>query len=251
MADLSLSVAPGSAANGWNTTPVNLSAPGVLDWYVANNTNWGQTADPDVWDWTHTYTTPGNEKAGASILSNYNLGYTISGSPEYVEGWTGAHTIDVANKVLFSYTDGVAPVSETDVLARTNWMSDSDADGIMSLRAEVGANQLYVTQWFNYSDEWEGWPKGHTLTATLYNASNTLVDQDVWSAPSGLAEGFINPYTATISVQGSNAGDYLILEHSTSNIGYRGTMVAVPVPAAVILGILGLGAAGLKLRKFA
>jgi len=211
---------------------------------VANNTNWNQTT-PDVWDWTHTYTTPGNEKAGASILSNYNLGYTISGSPEYVEGWTGAHTIDTINKVLFSYTDGVAPVSgDSGTLARTNWMSDSDADGIMSLRAEVGVSQLYLTQWFNYSDELEGWAKGHTLTATLYDAANVQLGQASWAAPSGLPTGFINPYTATIEVQGGSAGDYLILEHSTSNIGYRGTMVeAVPEPltiAGVFLAVSGL-----------
>ncbi len=245
-----LGVAAGTAANGWNTTAVNLSAPGVVDWYVANNINWNETEKDVTWDWTHTYTTPGNEKAGANILSSYNLGYTISGSPEYVEGWTGAHTLDATNKVLFSYTDGVAPVSDTDVLARTNWMSDSDANGIMSLRAEVGNSELLLTQWFNYSDEGEGWPKGHTLTVTLYNAGGTQLDQAIWSAPSGLSAGFINPYTATVTIEGSNPGDYLILQHSTSNIGYRGTMVtAIPEPLTMAGLALGIGSLATYLRK--
>lgn len=41
------------------------------------------------------------------------------------------------------------------------------------------------------------------------------------------------------------------IDYTTSNSNAEGSVVAVPVPAAVILGILGLGAVGIKLRKYA
>lgn len=36
-----------------------------------------------------------------------------------------------------------------------------------------------------------------------------------------------------------------------NGVGIDDTMYAVPVPGAMLLGFLGLGAAGLKLRKYA
>lgn len=253
---LSLNVAPGDATNGWDTTPVDLTAPGVLDWYVGNNTNLGEDPnDPETWDWFATYNAPGNQKAGASILSDFYLGYT---GPDTRKGYTGGHTVD-SRQVHFVYSDGEDPEAETDRIG-TNWMTDlSGGNGIMRVRVDASANggNLRITQWFNYSDAWEETDWGHVLTASLYDANDVEVSRASWSdSISGLRSegetyyGFAKLYTATVDISGAGPGSYLTLQHETSNIGYRGTMVSVPVPGAALLGMLGLGMVGwVKRRK--
>jgi hypothetical protein len=49
----------------------------------------------------------------------------------------------------------------------------------------------------------------------------------------------------------SDFGNYQAVSNHTNCSYYQDYVVRVPVPAALLLGLLGLGAAGLKLRKFA
>jgi hypothetical protein len=57
----------------------------------------------------------------------------------------------------------------------------------------------------------------------------------------------------SLSDEGHDYSMYLALSHPTGELNgqYQDYVIRVPVPAAVILGILGLGVVGWRLRKFA
>ncbi len=58
-------------------------------------------------------------------------------------------------------------------------------------------------------------------------------------------------YVAAVNVESYNPSNYLALSNSTGGgTGYQDYVVRVPLPGAVLLGFLGFGAAGLKLRRF-
>ena len=59
------------------------------------------------------------------------------------------------------------------------------------------------------------------------------------------ARDLANGWLRALSVGGVDFSNYLGL----SNEGVQDYVVRVPVPAAFVLGLLGMGAAGLKLRK--
>jgi hypothetical protein len=109
----------------------------------------------------------------------------------------------------------------------------------------------YITDKFPH---WFGGAGGLSMTATdlaskmftvtiKFDTANMWWGQDVGGAPNSLDEltmwfgGWISKYDGT-----GECVDYHL---------YEGNMTVVPVPAAVLLGILGLSVAGVKLRKFA
>ena len=71
-----------------------------------------------------------------------------------------------------------------------------------------------------------------------------------------LADEFLTATTGSIAEgvwKAANAGTYSVMAMNLYNAGelFQDQLVLVPIPGAVLLGFLGLGAAGLKLRKFA
>ena len=85
---------------------------------------------------------------------------------------------------------------------------------------------------------------GYSITTDQngnYYGSNEFFK--MWNADTATAQGWLNALTGT----GPREENLRAISSATG----QDFLVKVPVPAAVLLGILGLGAAGLKLRKFA
>jgi len=62
----------------------------------------------------------------------------------------------------------------------------------------------------------------------------------------------VAPGGAWFNIWGNTIGDIRVMNLWTEQGGYaQDQLVRVPVPGAILLGLLGLGVAGLKLRKFA
>jgi hypothetical protein len=78
--------------------------------------------------------------------------------------------------------------------------------------------------------------EGHSMFGYGYGDNNTIHLYDTWSP---------GPHTMTWGGSYHYTGD-IYLDH----YGVM-ALTIVPVPAAVLLGILGLGVVGIKLRKFA
>ena len=91
-----------------------------------------------------------------------------------------------------------------------------------------------------------GWVIGEDIvTLTAYDSSGFILGTPSLTGGANLdAEIFLSVSAANI--------DYVIFSIDSPNIFTVDdfTFVPVPVPAAVLLGMLGLGVAGLKLRKF-
>jgi hypothetical protein len=100
--------------------------------------------------------------------------------------------------------------------------------------------------------------------------SDTLLNSDGWDHMYAYEGGYGDEVTLPSTALGSTTGEWLANEYilafedlygslsgSTSDWDYTDFVVMVesvtpvPVPGAVLLGILGLSAAGIKLRRFA
>ena len=89
---------------------------------------------------------------------------------------------------------------------------------------------------------------GGSVLSTLFSHSIVGSDpQDYWGTPWTLVSyTFADSGTYTLLIETWNDDD----SNQSSYVGIDNVFVT-PVPGAVLLGMLGLGAAGLKLRKFA
>ena len=102
----------------------------------------------------------------------------------------------------------------------------------------------------------------HSLTtANALQRAIWSLENESWGSDSGLSGDYIDWATVAVAPGGSwntNWGDtigdirVMNLWKNVDHTGYaQDQFVRVPVPGAILLGILGLGAAGLKLRRFA
>ena len=90
-----------------------------------------------------------------------------------------------------------------------------------------------------------------TVILTAYDSSNILLGTDSTSGANTSDYG-IDKTNKFLSVTAPNIAyvEFSIINSGTIFTIDDFTFVQVPVPAAVLLGMLGLGVAGLKLRKF-
>jgi hypothetical protein len=106
---------------------------------------------------------------------------------------------------------------------------------------------------------WEIVNESDTLTPSQYNVDSGLF----WlsggtesTSPQVQARDQANAWLQSLSAGGSSCANYLALtspsHYSLSGPQNQDYLVrVVPVPGAILLGMLGLGAAGMKLRRFA
>ena len=103
------------------------------------------------------------------------------------------------------------------------------------------------------NDNADTWQYKAYVTAGTDPSSNTVVSTNWLKLPADVPGVVSVGYNATAFTSASTLG-FIIKWDTDDNDDKTGDQFAtsvVPVPAAVILGILGLGVAGLKLRKYA
>jgi len=152
---------------------------------------------------------------GSEFVVNQNL--TLSKLGVWDDGY-----LDVAHDVALFAMDGTVLASVTIGAGTSNPLEDgyrwADASPVALVQGThyvVGAYYSTTNDWFR---DYATIDPAFTVVAGLYHDSPSFLMPDVsWNA-SGL---------------------------------YSANLQAVPVPAAVLLGMLGLSVAGLKLRKFA
>ena len=93
----------------------------------------------------------------------------------------------------------------------------------------------------------DGWLDDEYMTLTAYDASGDQMGQSLFTAP--YAEGAVR---GTISF---GAMKYVAFNYTNTDYGFYGIddldFTVIPVPGALLLGMLGLSVAGIKLRKHA
>jgi hypothetical protein len=162
---------------------------------------------------------PGGGTVGTEFIVNQNLGLSKLGIYDY-----GQNGLGVAHDVALFAMDGTILASVNIGAGTTNplengyrWADASSVALVQGTHYVLGAYYSDGSDWFLDMAKID---PAFTLVRDLYRDDNS------WAIPD-------------TTYLGSGKG------------WYGPNLQAVPVPAAVLLGMLGLGAAGLKLRKLA
>lgn len=197
---------PGSAF-GWVDRNAHLAEPsemvdldlmGAIDWIIPNNVS---AFGPGVFDRKET-DTPRIEAFEPTGFSN-----------------SGAHHQHDNPIVPFLYTDGeLTGASPDEGYWATSWIGDDPGgNATWIFRVEVGADSLEIWHWWNH-----GLANRQTVTATLFNAAGEVLLTDIVREHT---TSIFSQYTTIINVTGTAVGDYLLIEHRGTNVGWRGSAV--------------------------
>lgn len=104
----------------------------------------------------------------------------------------------------------------------------------------IQAAALQAAIWEIVNEPYPADPQGYDVTGGRFYLTSSGTDQE---AAMGLANGWLD----LPNHDGVDAGNYLALTSRQA----QDYIVRIPLPGAVLLGTLGLAAAGLKLRRFA
>lgn len=130
-------------------------------------------------------------------------------------------------------------------LLDTYWTSDIDSN--------IEGTALQIAVWEIVDEPLPADPGNYDVRSGTFSASQAWYNAD----PSDEVRALANEWLRALNANGGDFGNYLALScHGTEDpsvfqeLGlYQDYVVRVPVPPAVLLGILGLGAAGTRLRK--
>jgi hypothetical protein len=168
-----------------------------------------------------TYNYPGGGNVGTEFIANENLTLTKLGIFDYGSNGLGnAHTVGL-------WTSGGALLTSLTIPAGTGTPLASGYRWADASPVTLVQGQSYIIGAF-YSDGADWFVTNATIDPVFTLVTDLYRDGAPFAMP-------------TTTYLGSGQGWY----------GPNLQAVPVPVPAAVLLGLLGLGAAGLKLRKFA
>lgn len=197
-----------------------IGAPGVINVFCI-----------DVWDWAPT-----------SSGITYTL-MPLDQAPDAGAGPMGSMRAGYLATLLNTYWD------------KDNWNSDiSRTFGGTVYDPEEVAAAAQAAVWEivdEFNEDTDG-PTGDPIPDPIVT--------DTWNVETGLfyisgnddVRDIANAMLSNIVGLGpSSFGDYRAVSNSTGASLYQDYVVRVPIPGAVLLGILGMGVAGVKLRKFA
>jgi hypothetical protein len=191
--------------------------------FQANNNGHPDTIGSGTW--TYMYSDDINPTVGTTGLLTWNPAsseYDLGGTDYYPDGAMQGSMLTMAPEV------GGA--------ATTRY-------GVMRWTSGVAGPVNVAGTWTHY------WPSsGDGMEVAVYANGVQMFD-------TLLTSGSAN-FDFDINVSPGNVVDYVVGPGSLFNGNYdradiETTITLVPVPGAILLGILGLGAAGLKLRRFA
>lgn len=197
---------PGSAF-GWVLRDAHLENPvevvdfqlmEAIDWIIPNNAD---AFGPGVFDRMETST--------PRISALEPTGFIKS----------GAHHQWDAQIVPFVFNNAelIGPSPEEGFWA-TSWIGDESGGGATWIfRVEVGADSLQIWHWWNH-----GLADRQTVTARLFNAAGQVLLEHVVMVHQTT---IFRQYTSIIDVTGTADGDYLLIEHVGTNVGWRGSAV--------------------------
>jgi len=152
---------------------------------------------------------------------SYNTQYNVTISTSASEGGRGGGNPD--------------PLSPKSAFLYSLWLDGTYGSYAIAAYNDDSANALQRAIWF-------------------------IENEGTWGSDSGLSGDYIDWATDAVAPSGSwfntwganSIGDIRVMNLWTLQGGYaQDQFVRVPVPGAVFLGMLGLSAAGLKLRRFA
>ena len=201
-----------------------------------------------------------------SAYAGSTKGKTSSGSFQSFCLEVGEHIYDNLHvKVSETYKDGTTPGSHAyaggegdgdDLNTETAWLYTQFATGQLTDYAYTGtvdglnrSETAGALQRLIWSMEGEGGGSGWSVNETLYYGVEIEDDQldliDLWETEFKNDTGWSGIGNVRVL---QLYGSYLNDEYSCFR---QDQLYLVPVPGAILLGILGLSAAGLKLRRFA
>lgn len=195
---------------------VNVSAEPFEDYLIPNNSgSAGITAAKFGGEYIteSTVADMGGDSGGANSLANIDI-----------------------YQVVFQWTDGDPLPAASDYygVSWSGWSSSGTAS--LDTRVDLAAEgTVTVYHWFNdgwnYADGGHDTLDGHNLTVTHLNAAGDTIAEESVVLPSGGAEDIFGDhrqfYTAIISATRTAAGDYLLINNTGGNIGYKGTAITV------------------------
>lgn len=184
-------------------------------------------------DWDDVALADGNQ---TTISGNRYSG--MPGSPALsVDAGSGLYVIDPDSDSTGYFGSDFFPVSQDNVFAPDGWPNPSvGPEGILTISFTTPAYALGA--WF-LDVEYDYDATGIEVGGTLYAFGSDQGD----NTQSFLGITSTTPFTTAMIHMSSDSGG--------NGVGIDDVKYAlVPVPAAVLLGVLGLGAAGLKLRKY-
>ena len=180
--------------------------------------NWGHTYDGSIVYNGSSYDYTG----GSGTLNDGIIGTSYTNTHLFANGWAPVITLNLED------ISNIGSLSLYSYATSGNFIPGSLTG--MTVTLETGESGFFNTSGFG-----------------PVNSSNGMhVHEFIDFSGSGLA----GIWTPTISLSGFTTGGVHWTGHfGISEITVDGTVI--PAPGALLLGILGLGAAGLKLRKFA
>jgi hypothetical protein len=200
----------------------------------------GLTVYTDQASWETALTAPFNTinwddvalDNGTSTLISGNRYSGMAGSPMLsVDAGSGLYVIDPGPSF---YEEDFVPVSGENVFAPDDYPASPQG----TLTISFGTPMYALAAWFlDVESDYAG--TGIEVGGTLSAFSSNQGD----NSQSFLGIVSTTPFT-TAKIR-------MATGPATNGVGIDDVMYAVPIPGAVLLGILGLGAVGLKLRKYA
>ncbi|MCC5806645.1 MAG: hypothetical protein JJU00_09995 [Opitutales bacterium] len=199
---------PGSAF-GWTLREPHLDNPtdfvdfgimGAVDWLIPNNSG---TLGPGVLD------RMASERVFIEALEP--TGFSSSGAHHQWDAWIVPFLFDNAELI------GSTPDPEFGYWA-TSWIGDeSGGNAEWIFRVNVDADSLQVWHWWNH-----GLGNYQLATASLHDAAGNELDSRVIREYNSTAPA---QFTTVIDVSGQEAGDYLLISHRGTNVGWRGSAI--------------------------
>ncbi len=194
-----------------------IDAPGAIDAFCIDLDDWAPTGT------ARTYSVK-----------------TLDNAPDYTAGPMGSYRAGYLASLLNTYWD------EADWAIAASRTFDYRPTTPYSAAEVAAALQTAV------------WEIVDEFNTNKYGYDGETIDPASWNVTSGLFMITGNAQVAAIAnemlhnvshMDPSGFDNYVALSNHACDSYYQDYVVRVPVPAAVLLGILGLGAAGLRLRK--